>query len=202
MTILTSYDTETTGLPLWEKPSDDPGQPHITQLAAILFEDKTEQERMDVYVKPDGWTVNEEITKLTGITMEQLMDVGRPIKEVVEQFMALIGKSEGRVAHNDGFDARMLRIELSRLYGKEDPILDVWKSFPSFCTMHESKGICKIPAKAAGKFKTPKLVEAYEFFFNEPPKVLHSAMADAESCLAIYHKIREHQKTHSGEVAL
>jgi DNA polymerase-3 subunit epsilon len=202
MTLLTCYDTETTGLPLWEIPSDDPKQPHVTQVAAILFDDATEVERMDAYVKPDGWTVSEEITKLTGITMEHLMDVGRPIKDVIEQFMAMLGKSEGRVAHNDVFDARMLRIELSRLYGKDDPCVDVWKNFPSFCTMNESKSICRIPAKTVGKYKNPKLVEAYEFFFCEPPKVQHNAMDDAESALAIYHKIREHQKSHAHEVAL
>lgn len=30
------YDTETNGLPLWREPSNHPGQPHITQLAAEL----------------------------------------------------------------------------------------------------------------------------------------------------------------------
>lgn len=32
------FDTETTGLPLFEQPSEDPRQPHIVQLAACLVD--------------------------------------------------------------------------------------------------------------------------------------------------------------------
>lgn len=32
------YDTETTGLPLFSQPSEDPRQPHIVQLAAIVVD--------------------------------------------------------------------------------------------------------------------------------------------------------------------
>jgi DNA polymerase-3 subunit epsilon len=36
--MILGYDTETTGLPLWHNPSDDPRQPHLIQLAMILFD--------------------------------------------------------------------------------------------------------------------------------------------------------------------
>ena len=38
MNIALFYDTETTGLPLYDQPSDDPRQPHIVQLGAILVD--------------------------------------------------------------------------------------------------------------------------------------------------------------------
>lgn len=53
------YDTETTGLPLFKEPSDHPGQPRVTQLAAELFDDATGATiaSMDVIIRPDGWTI-------------------------------------------------------------------------------------------------------------------------------------------------
>ena len=38
MNIALFYDTETTGLPLYDQPSDDPRQPHIVQVGAILVD--------------------------------------------------------------------------------------------------------------------------------------------------------------------
>lgn len=191
------YDVETSGIPDWKKPSNDPSQPHIIQIAAILCDDAgIEIERMNVFIKPEGWELPPEITTLTGIMAEQLESQGIPIADAIEKFLALWRKAKLTIAHNDSFDRRVLRIEMARLFGNVD-VLEQWKNFPAFCTMNYTKNIVKMPPtakmEAAGfnSFKPPKLEEAYLFFFGKKPAVSHDAMADVESTLAIYFKCKE-----------
>lgn len=195
--MLLAYDCESTGLIDFKKPSNDPCQPHIIQVAAILIDDDgVEQERMNEYVKPDGWELPEEITKLTGITQEKLLAEGKPIAEVVAKFIELWRKCNLCIAHNDSFDRRLFRIEMARLFGKVE-LLEEWKQAPYFCTMKESTAIINLPPTAkmiaAGflKPKSPKLEEAFEFYFQKKPEISHDAMADVESTLAIYLKMTE-----------
>ena len=52
------FDTETTGLPEWTKPSNHPDQPHITQIAAALVDDNRHARSvLCTYIQPNGWTV-------------------------------------------------------------------------------------------------------------------------------------------------
>ena len=77
MNLALAYDTETTGLPLWNDPSDDPRQPHIVQLAAALVDIDTRRTiaSMDVIVKPDGWTIPDDTVAVHGITTEHALRV-------------------------------------------------------------------------------------------------------------------------------
>lgn len=85
------YDTETTGLPLFKEPSEHPDQPHIVQLAAILVDLDTRREiaSMDVIVRPDGWTIPDDVAAIHGITTGHAMQVGVPEKLAVRMFMSL-----------------------------------------------------------------------------------------------------------------
>ena len=39
MNLITPYDTETTGLPLFRDPSDDPRQPHLVDICILAYND-------------------------------------------------------------------------------------------------------------------------------------------------------------------
>ena len=68
------YDTETTGLPDWNQPSEAPQQPHLVEIAALLFDGTTEIEAFHTLVRPDGWNwdADNEAFKTHGITAERL----------------------------------------------------------------------------------------------------------------------------------
>ncbi len=62
------FDTETTGLPNYKAPVNNDSQPYIVQLAAILVDDEGDTvSEMSVIIKPNGWTIPEEVAKIHGI---------------------------------------------------------------------------------------------------------------------------------------
>jgi DNA polymerase-3 subunit epsilon len=200
------YDTETTGLPLFKDPSDHPGQPHIVQLAALLVDPESRETiaSMDVIVRPDGWTIPEEVAAVHGITTEIAEAVGITEKQAVETFIELWrGPGRTRIGHNEQFDARIVRIALKRFVdtpGEVLPMSDEWKGAPAECTARMSTPICALPPTEkmvrAGfnKFKTPNLGEAYRHFTGRELQNAHSAMADVRACRDVYFAIQDMRK--------
>lgn len=198
------YDTETTGLPLFKEPSEHPDQPHIVQLAACLvnLDTRLTIASMDVIVRPESWEIPAEVSAIHGITQEHAMDVGISESLAVEMFMELWAKRL-RIAHNESFDARILRIALKRLslqvtgFPQDADLSEVWKAGAAECTMSQATPICKMPPsdkmKAAGRFnhKSANLGEAYQHFTGKPIENAHSAMGDVKACMAVYFAIKD-----------
>lgn len=197
MNIALFYDTETTGLPLFKDPSEHPDQPHIVQLGAALvdLDSRKVLSAIDVMVKPNGWSIPKEVSDIHGITTEMAGDLGVSESAAVEMFMAMWSRRL-RVAHNESFDARILRIALFR--HASESVADEWKASPAECTAKMTTPILDIPAtqamKASGRnwAKTPKLVEAYRHFFGKEMEDAHNAMADVRGCIAVYFAAKDH----------
>ena len=180
------YDTETTGLPNWSVPSSDPSQPHVTQIAAELFDDETGKTHsfIDCLIYPAGWEISQEIETLTGISTKRCYAGGAAIHNALPLFIDLWMRCEVRVAHNESFDMRMLRIELMRHGMFKDMIFgdqtfpDHWKAGNAYCTLRESR-------KVIGG-KMPTLREAYNALTGKTMEESHNAKADVAACKAVY----------------
>lgn len=203
------YDTETTGLPLFSEPSGDPRQPHIVQLAACLVDLDLRKTiaSIDLIVRPDGWVIPDEVTAVHGITTEHALDVGVSESMAVGMLLELWREGDRtRVAHNEQFDARIVRIALMR--HEDEPLADRWKAAPAECTARLSISICAIPPtdkmRAARRFhhKTPNLGEAYKILCGGELDDAHSAMPDVLACMAVYFAIKDRAAlTAQGEAA-
>jgi DNA polymerase-3 subunit epsilon len=186
------YDTETTGLPLFSEPSEDPRQPHIVQLAGVLVDLAARKTvaSIDLIVRPEGWTIPDEVAAIHGITTERALALGVPEPMAVRMLMELWGRGGVRVGHNESFDARILRIALKRYEG--DAAADVWKEGRAECTARMATPVCALPPtdkmKAAKRFhyKTPTLSEAVSHILHRDLQDAHSAMADACGCRDLY----------------
>ena len=197
MALFIAYDTETTGLPLFDQPSEDPRQPHIVQLAARLVcaETREVKRSLESIILPDGWEIPDEVAKIHGITTERAIFEGHPEADVVGQFMAMWVLADFRLAHNEGFDARILRIALKRFQG--DEAADRWKAGKAQCTARLSTPIIKLPPTekmlAVGRKhpKTPNMTEAFEFFTGQKMEGAHTAGADVDACLAVWWAIQD-----------
>ena len=194
------YDTETNGLPLWNQPSEHPGQPHITQLAAELFDADSGRVLafMDLMIRPEDWTIPPKLEQLTGITTELAARFGHSISRALGTFYAMWSAADLRVAHNESFDARMVRIEAIRELGTDHGFHEDWKNGPVFCTQSNSTAILNLPPTAkmvaAGRnhAKSPNLAEAYEFFTGKKLEGAHNAAVDLAACKAVYFGIQSH----------
>jgi DNA polymerase-3 subunit epsilon len=188
------FDTETNGLPLWNQPSEHPEQPHITQLAAELCDVDTGRvlAYMDMLVEPSDWTIPAELEELTGITNDLARRFGHPIHSALNTFVRMWQMSELRVAHNESFDQRLIRIEALRVFGENTPFHEDWKNGAVFCTQTNSTKILNLPPSAkmvaAGRThaKSPNLGEAYEYFTGKKLEGAHNAAIDVAACKAVY----------------
>lgn len=191
--MILAFDTETTGLPLWHDPSDDPRQPHILQLAAILFTPTGEE--VDTYstiINPGPDVVcSPEAFAAHGITRERCEKEGVSPREAVTRFMGMHDRATEIVGHNVTFDFRLMRIAHARTHGEK------WRSeLPYFCTMKKTTNIVNLPPTEAMRRtgrtgpKSPKLEEAYEFFFKEKLSGTHDALVDVRASARIYFHLK------------
>ncbi len=193
MAKLVFLDTETSSMVKWKLNSSADIQPHIVQLAEILVDEDTreEVERMSVLVRPDGWEMEQEALDVHHITMERCMDEGIPEAEALEQFISMWNRCERRVAHNQPFDARVIRTATFR-FGDAD-LQSSWKGGANECTQKMSTKVVNAHQKARDpghKHKTTSLAEAHQFFLGEPVDGAHDALVDAEACMRVYWAVK------------
>lgn len=158
MTTVLFYDSETTGFPLYKEPSNHPDQPYITQLAAELCDEESGETiaTLDHLIRPAGWTIPDDVAALTGITTARAAAEGVAADDVIHAFIELWLSTARRCAHNESFDARIVRIALMRhsvlstkMEGKL-PFADYWKAGPAYCTQGNSTKIVNA-ARPAGE---------------------------------------------------
>lgn len=192
------YDTETTGLPLFQQPSEDPRQPHIVQLGALLVDLETRKRlaSLDLTIAPTDWVIPDDVAKIHGITTDHAQTVGVSEVLAVELLLEMWDRSDVRIGHNEQFDARIVRCAIHRFRDRlhDDP--DHWKAGKAECTQALATPILKLPPTAkmlaAGRthHKSANLGEAYRHFFGVDLVDAHSAFADAQACAAVYDAIK------------
>jgi DNA polymerase III subunit epsilon len=198
MSLILFYDTETTGLPLFKEPSEHHDQPHIVQLAAALVDSDTRKtvSSIDVIIKPDGWTIPEDMTAIHGISNDLANDVGVPLDDAIYVFLSM-WNDRVRVAHNQSFDARIIRIAQHQIGDFSDYSLELWKNGIADCTQKMATPVLKLPPTdkmvkvGLNKYKPANLMESYRHFFGFDFENAHSAMADVNACIAVYFAIKD-----------
>lgn len=190
--MIIGFDTETTGLPDFKARSTDPTQPHLVQLALVICDDNgNESSTQSVLIKPNGWSISAEVTAIHGISHERAMAEGIDEDRAVALFVLMQGRASLRVAHNEMFDRRIMRIAMART-GYERDFIEAIEGRASYCTCNSAKAIVNLPpteamlAKGMSGPKPPKLTECIRHFFDEDLAGAHDALVDARACMRIY----------------
>jgi len=183
------FDTETTGLPIWKEPSDDPKQPHVVDLACELWDVPSQQmiERYDAIVNI-GVPIPADMTAIHGIT-DEMAAAGIAPGDVLAEFLRLVNRADLLAGHNVSFDIRMMRIMAARCTGEK------WEPLqPSFCTMRKSTNLVKAVKPSARRpddYKWPTLTEAMRHFFDEDHGDAHRAAPDCAAARRVYFALHE-----------
>lgn len=174
------FDTETTGLPKnRDKAEKGPNNwPHIVSISWIVLDTETNKELKEKHyiVKPNGWAIPEESTKIHGITEDIALEKGFNLVDVMWDFVS--EKCDVWVAHNLDFDMGVVVNAVLWDVGVQFPMVPQRK----ICTMNLGRQLCKLPGKYPGSYKFPKLKELYFTAFGEYPDELslHNSLYDVK----------------------
>jgi DNA polymerase III epsilon subunit-like protein len=172
--IACGFDFETTGLPLHPN-AKMKLQPRVIEAGFCLFNDKDEiLEEHNFMINPEQ-PLEPIITKITGITDEDLADKPKFI-QVWPQMRDIMQKADLLVAHNAPFDVYLLQLELNR----HDITTFVWPKH-TLCT-------AQCYQEAWGR--RPKLQQLYERVMGEPMNQTHRALEDVQGMVKIILKER------------
>lgn len=178
-------DTETSGLPDYKLPADDPSQPRLAHLAMIGLDDAgAETFRQDIYVKPDGWRMEAQATEINGLTDEFLMEHGVPVRAVLEAYSDEILSGNVVVAFNAQFDCKIMRGELRRA-----GMPDLFEETKNSCVMRPMVTLCGLKQGNTNRPRWPKLIEALAYFGHTHTEA-HKAMSDAEGAAILFRELR------------
>lgn len=160
------FDFETTGL--------SSKTCRIIEIGAIRYENRKEVARLSSLINPEV-PINAEITKVTGLTDEDLKNAPL-IKTVLPQLHDLMRGAVG-VAHNAEFDVGFLIEESARL--------GVMCSYHILCTLKMARALVKCERK-----NLDALATHYELSFVERHRSIGDIMVTAE---VLWHMLDENR---------
>ena len=176
------FDTETNGLPgNYHLPATYlENWPRIVQLSWGIYDDQgNEQEIHNYIIKPDGFKVTEESSKIHGITHKMAHQEGHPIRYVLKQFRKSLLKVSYIVAHNLNFDIHVLGAECLRYHVR----LSYRTIVREICTMKETTDYCQLHNTSGySDYKWPRLEELYQKLFGRMFDNAHNALYDVRAC--------------------
>lgn len=180
------FDTETTGFPKsWKAPvTDTDNWPRLVQAAWLLYDQKGEQVSSANYIiKPDGYSIPAEATKIHGITTDQAKQEGVPVAEALQNLQSSLEQSDCLVAHNINFDEKVLGAEFLRA-----KMPNGLKGKQKICTMKTTADFCGIPGKYG--YKWPKLEELHEELFDTTFEEAHNAAVDIRATAKCFWELK------------
>jgi DNA polymerase-3 subunit epsilon len=168
------FDTETTGLPRnWKAPVTDLNNwPRMVQLALLLYDDGGRQVAAENYIiRPEGYAIPAEVSRIHGITTERALEEGRPLNEVMREFDTYISEASCLVAHNMSFDEKIAGAEFLRCLMKNSI-----EGKRKICTMQSTTEFCALPGPYG--YKWPRLSELHYKLFHTGFDEAHNAAVD------------------------
>ena len=140
-------------------------------------------------VRPEGFRIPADATRVHGITSAEATAHGRPVAEVLTAFLSNLDRAKTLVAHNLEFDRPILGAEFVRLGHDLQTVRERFLDRPGVCTMQQSTDYCRLPGRY-GRYKWPTLDELHRELFGETPPAGHRALADVLATARCFFELR------------
>ncbi|NTV80607.1 MAG: 3'-5' exonuclease [Candidatus Aminicenantes bacterium] len=185
------FDCETTGLPgvRWFSPEVVDEWPRLVQLAWARYDAAGNlEEARNFIVKPDGFKVPPDATRIHGISDAEARRVGRDLGQVLDEFLeAATAPGTTLVAHNFDYDRNVVAGELIRA---RKPL--AFLELAGICTMRETTDLCQLSRPGGGSgYKWPTLEELHTWVFGFSYEGAHDAANDIGACARAFFKLRD-----------
>lgn len=181
------FDTETSDKPRnWKAPAADLGNwPRLVQVGWVCCDARGRPTATREYlIQPEGFTISRGATAVHGITTQRARKEGVTLGPVLVELAQVFAKAPVLVAHNIGFDQKVVTAEFLRA-----GLTPALEKKTCRCTMKEATAYCRLPGQYG--YKWPTLAELYETLFEESLAEAHSALADAETCRKCFFQLRK-----------
>jgi DNA polymerase III epsilon subunit-like protein len=182
------FDCETTGLPRirYFSPEVADEWPRLVQLAWAVYDihGRGEEARCHI-IRPEGFRIPADATRIHGISHARAVQVGRDLGEVLDEFVeAAEAPGTTLVAHNFDYDRGVVGGELVRTR-KSLQFLEL----PSICTMKETTELCQLVRPGGYGYKWPTLEELHCYCFGHSYDGAHDASNDIGACARSFFKL-------------
>lgn len=185
-------DTETTGMPKkgadWR--TDYNEFPYILS-AAIKTEKTSDQDEIQIewaimewFVKNEGIEITPEITKINGITQDEINQQGKDVKIVLKELIKWCSLSDKIIAHNCYFDSSIIKANVLRYFGADSEESKLIEE-----ALHKDKRIDTVrlaQKKYGGKYIS--LSDLYFKLFGERFNA-HNALEDVIALERVYNEL-------------
>ncbi len=184
------FDCETTGLPgvRWFSPEVVDQWPRLVQLAWARYDAAGNlEEARNFIVKPDGFKVPPDATRIHGISDAEARRVGRDLGQVLDEFLEeATVPGTTLVAHNFDYDRNVVAGELIRV---RKPL--AFLELAGICTMRSTTDLVRLPRPGGGfGYKWPTLEELHTWVFGFSYEGAHDAANDIGACARSFFKLR------------
>jgi len=181
------FDTETSGLPARGGPIRGYFHPklltkydsaRLVSIAWIVLDAELQEiERGSALIRPNGFVVSEDSTRIHGITHQHAVDNGKDIIEILDALVDLLAKCKCIVAHNVWFDVNIFKSECYRINHIE--CLALFDRCTKYCTMLKGRELLNLS-------KIPTLALLYNELFGKSLCNAHDARYDTLHCCACF----------------
>ena len=180
MKLVAAIDFETSTFLNKSKPLESRYNGHGIQIGLVLFNPANEKIYHSISALM-SWDciIHREAEAVHNISEENLREFGTNPLDIMTTAAKFIMNADAVIGHNIKFDIDHLIANLKRCgikINKDVRLID---------TMYSMKPVCKILQKN-GKYKRPRLGEAYEYCFKETLKNGHDGITDAIASLNIW----------------